>query len=57
MSMHRSPYGGCDEYEVDAERGILLRAALRLRGADIEALKVEEIHFGEQFPEDVFNSR
>jgi hypothetical protein len=49
---------GADEYEVvDAERGILLRCASRLRGKDFDALEVEEIHFDERFAEEVFSSR
>jgi hypothetical protein len=50
---------GADEYEavVDAERGVLLRCASRLRGEDFDALEVEEIHFDEHFDEDVFTSR
>lgn len=50
---------GADEYEavVDVERGVLLRCASRLRGRDFDALEVEEIHFDEEFPEDVFSSR
>ncbi len=50
---------GGDEYEVvvDAERGVLLRCASRLRGKDFDALEVEEIHFDERFGEDVFTSR
>jgi hypothetical protein len=50
---------GADEYEavVDAERGVLLRTASRLRGKDFDALEVEEIHFDEELPEDVFSSR
>ena len=50
---------GADEYEVvvDAERGVLLRCASRLRGKDFDALEVTEIHFDERFPEDVFASR
>lgn len=50
---------GADEYEVvvDAERGVLLRTASRIAGADIDALEVEEIHFDERFPDDVFDSR
>ena len=50
---------GADEYEVivDAERGVLLRTASRLAGEDFDALEVEEIHFDEQFPEDVLTSR
>ena len=49
---------GGDEYEVvvDAERGVLLRCASRLGGEDFDALEVEEIHFDERFPEDVFTS-
>ena len=49
---------GADEYEVlaDAERGVLLRCASRLGGEDFDALEVEEIHFDEHFPEDVFTS-
>lgn len=49
---------GADEYEflVDAERGVLLRCASRLDGKDIDALEVEEIHFDERFPEDVFTA-
>ena len=52
-------YWGADEYEavVDAERGVLLRCASRLRGKDFDALEVEEIHFDEDFPEDTFASR
>jgi hypothetical protein len=42
---------------VDAERGVLLRLASRLKGKDFDALEVEEIHFDERFPEDVFTSR
>jgi hypothetical protein len=50
---------GADEYEflVDSERGVLLRCASRLGGKDIAALEVEEIHFDEEFPADVFSSR
>jgi hypothetical protein len=50
---------GADEYEflVDSERGVLLRCASRLGGKDIDALEVEEIHFDEELPEDVFSSR
>ncbi len=50
---------GADEYEavVDAERGVVLRCASRLGGKDFDALEVEEIHFDEQFPADVFASR
>lgn len=50
---------GADEYEVvvDAERGVLLRCASRLRGKDFDALEVEEIHFDEQLPEGAFDSR
>lgn len=49
---------GADEYEVlvDSERGVLLRCASRLGGEDFDALEVEEIHFDERFPEDVFTS-
>jgi hypothetical protein len=42
---------------VDAERGVLLRCASRLRGKDLDALEVEEIQFDERFPEETFNSR
>jgi hypothetical protein len=42
---------------VDAERGVLLRCASRLRGKDFDALEVEEIYFDEQFSEEVFTSR
>ncbi|HJQ29289.1 MAG TPA: hypothetical protein VJ827_08105 [Rubrobacter sp.] len=50
---------GAEEYEVlvDTERGILLRCASRLGGKDFDALEVEEIHFDEQFREEVFGSR
>ena len=50
---------GADEYEVlvDAERGVLLRCASRLGGEDFDALEVEEIHFDERFPAEVFGSR
>ena len=50
---------GADEYEVlvDAERGVLLRTACRLSGEDFDALEVEEIHYDERFPEEVFDSR
>jgi len=50
---------GADEYEVlvDAERGVLLRCASRLRGKDFDALEVEEIYFDEPFSEEVFTSR
>jgi hypothetical protein len=50
---------GADEYEflVDSERGVLLRCASRLGGKDIDALEVEELHFDEELPEDVFSSR
>lgn len=50
---------GADEYEVlvDAERGVLMRCASRLRGKDFDALEVEEIHFDEYLSEEVFNSR
>ena len=42
---------------VDSERGVLLRTASRLGGADIDALEVEEVYFDERFPEDTFGSR
>jgi hypothetical protein len=42
---------------VDAERGVLLRTASRLRGEDIDAFEVEEIHSNEPFEEEVFRSR
>ncbi len=50
---------GADEYEavVDAERGVILRLASRLKGRDFDALEVEEIFFDERFPEDVFTAR
>jgi hypothetical protein len=50
---------GADEYEVlvDAERGVLLRCASRLRGKDFDALEVEVIYFDEQFSEEVYTSR
>ena len=50
---------GADEYEavVDAERGVLLRCASRLRGEDFDALEVEEIHFDERFGREVFGAR
>jgi hypothetical protein len=50
---------GADEYEVlvDLERGVLLRCASRLNGQDFDALEVEEIHFDERFPEDVFTAK
>jgi len=50
---------GEDEYEflVDSERGVLLRCASRLNGEDFDALEVEEIHFDERLPGEVFNSR
>ena len=50
---------GADEYEavVDAERGVLLRCASRLRGEDFDALEVEEIHFDEPLGAEVFDSR
>ena len=50
---------GVDEYEVvvDAERGVLLRCASRLRGKDFDALEVEEFYFDERLPEDVFSRR
>ena len=50
---------GADEYEflVDSERGVLLRCASRLGGKDVDALEVEEIHFDEELPADVFSSR
>ena len=50
---------GADEYEalVDAERGVLLRIASRLDGEDFDALEVEEIHFDERFPGEVFALR
>ncbi len=50
---------GADEYEVivDIERGVLLRCASRLNGTDFDALEVEEIHFDEQLPENIFTSR
>ncbi|MGB3633681.1 MAG: hypothetical protein WA982_06545 [Rubrobacteraceae bacterium] len=49
---------GADEYEflVDTERGVLLRCASRLNGADFHTLEVEDIYFDEQFTEDVFTS-
>jgi hypothetical protein len=49
---------GADEYEflVDAERGVLLRGASRLDGEDFDALEVEELHFDERFPGDVFSA-
>ncbi len=39
---------------MDAERGVLLRRASRLRGEDFEALEIEKIHFDERFEKDVF---
>ncbi len=50
---------GADEYEVvvDAEHGVLLRCASRLRGEDFDTLEVEEIYFDEQFSDEVFTSR
>jgi len=42
---------------VDAERGVLLRCASRLRGEDFDALEVEEIHFDEQLAREVFGAR
>ena len=50
---------GADEYEVlvDVERGVLLRCASRLGGKDFDVLEVEEVHFDEELPEDVFSSR
>lgn len=50
---------GADEYEVvvDAERGVLLRCASRLRGEDFDALEVEEIHFDEHLDAEVFSAR
>ena len=36
---------------MDAERGVLLRCASRLRGKDFDALEVEEIYFDERLPE------
>ncbi len=50
---------GADEYEavVDAERGVVLRLASRLDGEDFDALEIEEIHFDERFPEEMFDSR
>jgi hypothetical protein len=50
---------GADEYEVlvDSERGVLLRCASRLGSEDFDALEVEEIHFDEELPEEVFSSR
>ena len=50
---------GADEYEVvvDAERGVLIRCASRLRGEDFDALEVEEIHFDEPLGAEVFDSR
>ena len=50
---------GADEYEVvvDAERGVLLLCASRLRGEGFDSLEVEEIYFDERFPEDTFSSR
>lgn len=46
---------GADEYEVlvDTERGVILRCASRLRGEDLDALEIEEIHFDEPLPEGV----
>ena len=40
----------------DSERGVLLRCASRLGGKDIDALEVEEIHFDEELPANVFSS-
>ncbi len=50
---------GADEYEavVDAERGVLLRCASRLRDEDFDALEVEEIRFDEPLGREVFDSR
>lgn len=49
---------GADEYEVlvDTERGVLLRCASRMGGEDFDALEVEEIHFDERFPKDIFTT-
>ena len=40
----------------DAERGVLLRCAYRLRGEDFDALEVEEIHFDEHLDAEVFSA-
>ena len=50
---------GADKHEVvvDAERGVLLRCASRLRGRDFDALEVEEIHSDEPLGPEVFTSR
>ncbi len=55
----RPPELGADEHEVvvDAERGVLLRCASRLRGEDFDALEVEEIHFDEHLDAEVFGAR
>lgn len=49
---------GADEYEVlvDAERGVILRCASRIGGEDFDALEVEEIHFDEPLPADVYTA-
>ncbi len=48
--------GGADEVVVDAERGVLLRCASQLNGWYFDAPEVEEIRFGERYPEDAFTA-
>jgi len=46
---------GADEYEllVDRERGIVLRCANKLKGAEFDVLEMEEVYFDEHFAEEV----
>ena len=48
---------GADDYElvVDAERGVILRLASRLRGRAFDVTEVLDIHFDETFPEGTFS--
>lgn len=47
---------GADEYEllVDAERGVVLRCANKLKGIEFDVLEMEEVYFDEYFAEEMF---
>ena len=49
-------WDGADDYlmSVDAEVGVILRLASRLRGEECDSFEVTDIGFDETFPEDVF---
>lgn len=60
ISWDYAPHGpfwdGADDYlmSVDAEIGVILRFASRLRGAECDSFEITELVFDETFPEDTF---